>query len=370
MTGRSFGAEPVSVLVVDDSDFFRELVAGELEKRSGIDPIPHADGTTIVETIDARPGVDCVVTDYEMPAIDGLELLERIRTEHQDVPVIMLTGQGDEDVASEAIKRGASDYITKTTVTEDGEIDLIANRIRQAVYQQRAREALAEKREQLRRQNDRLEFLNHLVRHDIANELTVALGNLHGVEPAESTETELESAIDAIENAAAIADAAGEMVEVFAQGDDLDREPIALVPLLEREVANARSTYPEADIGIDGEIPDVAVRANEMLESVVRNLLSNAVQHNDSDEPRVRVMADADEKRATVRVADNGPGVPPSAREAIFEYDERSRESDGMGIGLHLVATLVDAYDGSVRVEDNDPRGTVFVVELPLAATS
>jgi signal transduction histidine kinase len=63
------------------------------------------------------------------------------------------------------------------------------------------------------------------------------------------------------------------------------------------------------------------------------------------------------------RIADNGPGVPDEQKERIFEEGEKGIDSEDTGLGLHLVRTLVDRYGGDVRVEDNEPEGSVFVAE-------
>ncbi|MEA5386563.1 ATP-binding protein [Haloarculaceae archaeon H-GB2-1] len=113
-----------------------------------------------------------------------------------------------------------------------------------------------------------------------------------------------------------------------------------------------------------------------MLDSVVRNLVENAVQHNDTDDPTVAVSAEERVDTAAVRVADDGPGVPDDAKESIFGKGEKGLDSEGVGLGLYLVNQLVDLFGGSVHVEDRtdsfeaveedgDPRGAVFVVELP-----
>jgi signal transduction histidine kinase len=70
----------------------------------------------------------------------------------------------------------------------------------------------------------------------------------------------------------------------------------------------------------------------------------------------------------TVRIADNGPGVPDERKESVFGKGEKGLESDGTGIGTYLVKTLVSRYSGTVWVEDNEPGGAVFVVTLPIAA--
>ena len=123
-------------------------------------------------------------------------------------------------------------------------------------------------------------------------------------------------------------------------------------------LAGAASIFPPAE---------TTVVANEMLDSVLRNLLKNAIQHNDSEIPEVQVSATERAGMAVVRIADNGPGVPDSQKDTIFGRGEKGLESEGTGIGLYLVETLLDSYGGDIRIEDNEPSGSVFVVELPTA---
>ncbi|MGM0606448.1 MAG: sensor histidine kinase, partial [Halobacteriota archaeon] len=97
-------------------------------------------------------------------------------------------------------------------------------------------------------------------------------------------------------------------------------------------------------------------------------LLNNAVQHNNSAVPEVTVsVADYDD-HLEVSVADNGPGISDELKTAIFTKGEKTLDSEGTGIGLYLVSTLVENYGGAVWVEDNEPVGAVFVVSLPKAA--
>ena len=69
----------------------------------------------------------------------------------------------------------------------------------------------------------------------------------------------------------------------------------------------------------------------------------------------------------TVRIADDGPGIADDKKEAVFGRGERGLDSPGSGIGLYLVDRLTTAFGGSVHIEDNEPRGAVFVVTLERA---
>jgi signal transduction histidine kinase len=111
----------------------------------------------------------------------------------------------------------------------------------------------------------------------------------------------------------------------------------------------------------------VSVTADEMVTSVFRHILQNAIQHNDREVPEVRVTGTAHDETVVIRIADDGPGIPDERKSDVFGKGETGLESEGSGMGLYLVETLVDRYGGDVWVEDNEPRGAVFVIELPRA---
>jgi len=129
-------AGPIRVLHVDDDLEFADLTADVLEReddRLAVTTAPSAaDGLDLL----AADGFDCVVSDYEMPGRNGLEFLEAVREEEPDIPFILYTGRGSEDLASEAISAGVTDYLRK-----EGGIDqyaVLANRVRNAVERARA----------------------------------------------------------------------------------------------------------------------------------------------------------------------------------------------------------------------------------------
>ena len=129
------------MLHVDDDSHFGELVADRLGH--------EADQITVQTTTTPQEGlsilttdpVDCILSDYDMPAQNGQEFLETIRKEYPDLPFILYTSRGSEEVASEAISAGATDYLQKDA--GPGHYELLANRITKAVSQYRAQKELA-----------------------------------------------------------------------------------------------------------------------------------------------------------------------------------------------------------------------------------
>ena len=133
-------ADPVRVLHVDDDPEFAGIVSTVLERDEGQFRVETeasaADGLARL-----RDGAfDAVVSDYEMTDRDGLEFLEAVREAHPNLPFILYTGRGSEELASEAISAGVTDYLQKGTGT--GQFDVLANRVRNAVERYRSRRSL------------------------------------------------------------------------------------------------------------------------------------------------------------------------------------------------------------------------------------
>ncbi|SFR35832.1 PAS domain S-box protein [Halogeometricum limi] len=218
--------------------------------------------------------------------------------------------------------------------------------------------------QQLETTTTQLETLNRILRHDIRNDMSVIVGWADILR--DHVDEEGEEILDRIltngRDTLELTDVARDAVETIAGDGTADVEPTALEAVLRREVTTRRETFPNATIEL-GPVPSVRVAANPLLGSVFRNLLNNAVSHHDGDSPTVRVSVEHDAETVSVRVADDGPGIPETQRETIFGKGEKGLNSHGTGIGLYLVGTLVDAYGGHVRVEDA-ADGATFVVEL------
>lgn len=179
----------------------------------------------------------------------------------------------------------------------------------------------------------------------------------------------LDTIEESTKNAISLTNTARDIADVLMKSH-VESTPIQLAPVLESELATISLAADDADIFVVGSLPDVEVTADQLLGSVIRNLVKNAIQHNDTETPAITVSVDTDPESVLLRVADNGPGIPEDRRDEIFGKGEKGLESEGTGIGLYLVQTLVDGYGGEVWIEDNEPRGSVFNVSLPRAEWS
>jgi PAS domain S-box-containing protein len=134
--------EPIDVLLVDDEPSVAEVTVEFLERQA--DPLNVAvevDSTNALDRIE-NEGFDCIISDYDMPEMNGLELLEAVRKECPDLPFILYTGKGSEDVASRAISAGVTDYVQKQR--DPSQYELLIQRIRTAVHSRRVDSKLAD----------------------------------------------------------------------------------------------------------------------------------------------------------------------------------------------------------------------------------
>lgn len=108
----------VRVLVVDDSPMDRRLSGSLLKKRAGMEPMYAENGVEALQMI-AKSMPEIVLTDLQMPEMDGLELVEAIRRDHPYLPVILMTAHGSEEIAVQALRRGAASYVAKRNLAAE-----------------------------------------------------------------------------------------------------------------------------------------------------------------------------------------------------------------------------------------------------------
>ncbi len=134
--------QQIQVLHVDDDPSVMDLTGTFLERkddRLSVETAASAtEGLKSIDDPDRSQSPDCIVSDYDMPGMDGIEFLRAVRERDPDLPFILFTGKGSEEVASDAISAGVTDYLQKRPGTE--QYELLANRIQNAVQAQRMKQ--------------------------------------------------------------------------------------------------------------------------------------------------------------------------------------------------------------------------------------
>ena len=145
-----------NILIVDDSPVDRMLAVNLLKKSPKFEVLEAEDGKQALAILDKRT-VSVVVTDVQMPGINGLELLEEVINSHGDIPVILMTAKGSEELAVEALERGAASYVPKRRLAAE-----LASTVERVWCLSKEDDAYAEMAERLVSVESRYRFENDL----------------------------------------------------------------------------------------------------------------------------------------------------------------------------------------------------------------
>ncbi|MGY2050119.1 response regulator [Methylobacterium sp. JK268] len=409
---------PLRILLLEDSDLDAELLGVVLDDARipcRIERVMTREG---FEAAAARGASDLILADYVLPAFDGMSALAIARTRCPDVPFVFVSGTLGEDVAVEALKNGATDYVTKQRLdrlprvliralaearakaerraAEQALRELnetlearVADRTRElaeANLALRAEIAERERAEEALRQAQRLEAIGQLtsgVAHDFNNLLTVIAGNIEFLEPLaadERTKRRLAMMRGAAERGARLTS----QLLSFSRRQRLEPTPVQL----NQTVATMRDLL-QSSIGgavriettLQADLWPALVDATQ-IELVILNLCINARDAMPVgggltiETANVRVL-DAPRRPeepppgdyVMVAVCDTGSGIPPEVLKRVFEPFFTTKEmGKGSGLGLAQVYGFAKQSGGGVRIDTRLGEGTSVKVYLPRAA--
>ena len=361
----------IKVLIIDDCPEDREIYIRYLGQQS-------EKKFKIVESESGDEGLeicrhdqpDCVLIDYQIPDLDGLEFIQALADDEEQryLPVLMLTGQGNEGVASEALKGGASDYIVKSKLTPDG--------LYRAVTRSIEKSTLLRTNEKQQREIERsyreLEQFAHTASHDLqapVRRITKFL-ELIQMDLQESLSERSKDYLDrALKGAAHMRRLIQDLLDYSLVGgaknsmDSVSLEDVLneVLTQLEVMVVNANAT-----VDVD-EMPKV-IGNQTFLQQLFQNLIGNSIKFRREQPPVIKISAHRVGAMWTVTVQDNGIGIPEDALESVFGIFQRvdcGSQVEGTGIGLALCKKIVELHDGQIWVESTVNEGTTFRFTLP-----
>ena len=205
--------------------------------------------------------------------------------------------------------------------------------------------------------NDILRIINKILRHDISGKLSNIRASLEVSDLIKKDEN-LKGAYD---NTLAGIDLLNQMRDLEQSvKTDSELKKFELKKIIE-EVG--REQEMNIDINCETDSNDCEVMADEAIKSVFENLVRNAKIHGGVD--RIDVDIKENRNEVMISVKDNGRGVPEDARDNIFEEGFTSGEAGNTGLGLYITKKTIERYDGSIHFEPNNPKGSIFVIELP-----
>jgi PAS domain S-box-containing protein len=208
-----------------------------------------------------------------------------------------------------------------------------------------------------------LEIFASLLRHDLRNDLQVITGNTEVMRLSAPDNEMVQQFAEA--NVAGVRRML-ELLKIFGRPEK-ERERM-ITPILENLSVEATKTHVGliCQLHIDPEALMVRVVGGIMLPMVFQNLINNSAKHA-GEKPRVDIRVKRSQEFIEVRVSDNGPGIPDSIKEKLFE---KGVSTTGGGLGLYLSKKVVEAYGGSIQLmePENPKEGAIFLVKLGIAS--
>lgn len=378
---------PVKLLMLDDSATDREILRRLLVTDPQND-YSIAAFASIDEALNAcrSDAPDCVLLDYALGDGTGLDFLQALRLspDTRDIAVVMLTGSGNEEVAADAFRTGAQDYLPKGGLSADA----LQRAISSAIYKAQTERLLEAQRRELQRlfieaqqANARKDQFLATLSHELRTPLTPVLTAVTAVRPREMSPEELDELFATIRRnillEARLIDDLLDLTRITRGKLLLDLQPCDLHAVLRHAIETCREEIAAKNLDLTVDLRAYAhtvVGDAARLQQVLWNLLKNAVKF--TPERGAIVVATQvllPHRHIEIRIQDTGIGIPQSSMPNIFRafeqgLEEIPRRFGGLGLGLAIAGAIVEAHHGEIRAEsDGKDRGATFFVHIPLA---
>ncbi len=386
----------------EDREVYREYLSGDPDQ---VYQFIEAGSAEMGLALCQKQHYDAILLDFRLPDMTGLEFLDELKQQSDTaLPVIMLTGQGDERIAVQAIKRGAQDYLVKQHL----EPDMLQDTVRKVIHQSQQNHAqqnhaqldqfrlpdqsLAAHRPGVRQQSQQLaqalealeaeKQLNALksqlvatVSHEYRSPLAAILAaastlKLHSAELPDHKQQHFLQMIET--KARQMAQLVDDLLvlETFESGQvnftPLPFELLQFVAELVEEQRQMASQRHELSFKITGNTKGF-LGDQKLLRLILMNLLSNAINYSVEGGP-IEVHLIGSDTQIQIQIRDQGIGIPLEDQAQVFQSFKRGSNAGtipGTGLGLAIVKACVDLHGGEVRLKSQPGKGTEFLVCLP-----
>jgi C4-dicarboxylate-specific signal transduction histidine kinase len=348
-----------------------------------------------------RKNTDIIVLDLTLPDSQGFPTFFSVRTIAPDVPVIILTGVDDEEMAIQAVREGAQDYLVKSRIDMHNFMRAMQYAIERHRIEAALRRATVELEERVKERTAELTFANRElqkeieertqaqsrlvqaakmevvgrlasgVAHEVRNPLAIILQAMEYMESLVDTKNvDVASTFRSMSKALDRADSIINGLLDFSRLSQLDIKPVNINDAVENAVLLVKHQCDRFHIQVFKDLaaglPPVNADRNK-VEQVFVNLFMNAIDAmNESGTLRIQTSAvtTASGRGVCVQVHDSGSGIPPDALNSIFDpFFTTKRAHKGTGLGLAIVKSIIEMHKGSIGIK-NRPEGGVTVTVL------
>lgn len=359
--------QTIKILLVEDNpadaQYLQEILA---ESRSLPYELTHEKSLAGGLARAGEKTFDVALLDLTLPDCRGLDTFVRLHKSSPGLPIVVLTGVSDEDLAVEAVRKGAQDYLVK------GQVDwsVLSRALRYAIE----RQGILLKLAQLEKMKD--DFVSH-VSHELRTPMTIikegvsqVADGLHG-SVVDAQKQCLSHALKAIERLGRVVDNLLDISKIEAGKMRLNKKLIDVADIARRVIQDFSSQAKAKGLELRADFPAHMPKAYADEDKVVQvfvNLIGNALKF--TEKGHIRISLIDGESAVECSVSDTGMGIASEDLPKVFDKFEqfgRKRDSHhkGTGLGLAISKSIVEAHGGSIRIESRLGQGTSFLFSLP-----
>lgn len=364
--------DAIKILLIEDSPSDADLLQEYIDDIDNLKiNVIHVQLLGEAEIILAKENIDVVLLDLNLPDASGLDTVKRTYAVANDVPIVVLSGLVDEDMALEAVRQGAQDYLVKGQITSN----LLIRTLRYSIERKQMERQLSLYTEELEARNRELDAYSYTIAHDLQNPIASlfiythmirsAVKNvdddklLNRIDKLETIIEKMSSMINQLLHLARLRDPASDVTSV-------DMVKIARASIKRFEIQTADKNI---NIILDENLPS-ALGHPAWIEEVFANLIGNAVKYMDTDCSTRTITITSTQQDTVSRfiVEDTGPGIKQKDQAHLFEMFTRvdTRQTAGFGLGLTIVQRIITQLNGQVGVESTLGEGSRFWFTLPI----
>jgi len=367
--------ENLKILVVDDEPGIRMGVHRVLDKfvvdypfmddAIGFDVIDASTGEEAIEKL-SENNFDIVYLDNKLPGIQGIEVLQHINNISPTTKVIMITSYASLELAVQATKIGAFDFVPKPFTPQ--ELRSSVEGVTKQIFLKKMTQKMYKEGKQIRFQF--LSLLSHELKsplNSIEGYLNIMLEHKEGDNIA-AYDKMIRRSIDRIKDMRALIFDLLDLTKIESGQASRNIEDIHLNEIMRNSVASIQPMAIQKDIGIlvEDSHPVVLKADIRDIEIVMNNLLSNAVKYNKPQGSILCKISDTPTE-IMISIADTGIGIGEADIEKLFgEFvrirNENTRNISGSGLGLAIVKKILNSYDASIHVNSIPGQGSEFIV--------
>ncbi|MCP5108942.1 MAG: response regulator [bacterium] len=364
----------ITALLVDDSKSARVVVSKGLMSE-GITVIEAEDGARAFEIMcNKMSQIDIVITDIEMPVMNGGELCQKIRKELGlvDIPIIFFTGIADRKKLLEVFQSGGTDYLVKPFIKEEM-IARILVQVEKNQLNRLLRTSINDMREHLKIKNEMIAVLSH----DMRTPLNGIIGFSNLLLQKADLEPEYKENIVLIKESGkmllSLINDILDLSKIQTEKDKLEMKPVSVLEVVQKSI-NALNTLAELkkqEINLDNRTSNCMIMGNDdALMRVINNLLANAIKFTPEEGWIEIIIEPGKNGLITISVIDTGIGIPMDRLPHLFDkYSRISQEGTagekGTGLGMSIIKEIVEMHGGKVEVTSKMGEGTHFTITLP-----